>query len=51
MAVAKESNIRVEDEVEDKQMGPEACILWVAKRVEIQCFPSHNQVFIVGTNR
>lgn len=39
---AKESNTRVEDKMEGKQRVPEACILWVATRVEIQCLTSHN---------
>lgn len=38
------------EKVGDKPTGPEACVLWVAKRVEIHCFTSRNQVFIVGTN-
>lgn len=49
--MANESVTPSGEKVGDKPTGPEACVLWVAKRVEIQCFTSHNQVFIVGTNR
>lgn len=45
VARAEESNSGAEDETGEQWLGPRGLCLWVARRMELQCFTSHNNWF------